>query len=40
MAPPQAPQLRRVTCGGTVDPALRSYESNVVVDAVAAGKVA
>jgi hypothetical protein len=34
------PQLRLITCGGTFNPALRSYESNVVVYAVAAGKVA
>jgi hypothetical protein len=33
------PQLRLITCGGTFDPALRSYLSNVVVYAVAAGKV-
>jgi hypothetical protein len=29
-------QLRLITCGGTFDPALRSYLSNVVVYAVAA----
>jgi Sortase domain len=33
------PQLRLITCGGTFDPALRSYLSNVVVYAVAAGKI-
>ena len=38
--PAAGPQLRLITCGGTFDPALRSYESNVVVYAVAAGKVA
>jgi sortase (surface protein transpeptidase) len=31
------PQLRLITCGGTFDPALRSYLSNVVVYAAAAG---
>jgi hypothetical protein len=30
-------QLRLITCGGTFDPALRSYLSNVVVFAVAVG---
>ncbi len=30
------PQLRLITCGGTFDPARRSYLSNVVVCAVAA----
>ena len=38
--PAAGPQLRLITCGGTFDPAVRSYESNVVVYAVAAGKVA
>lgn len=38
--PAAGAQLRLITCGGTFDPALRSYESNVVVYAVAAGKVA
>jgi sortase family protein len=38
--PAAGPQLRLITCGGTFDPARRSYESNVVVYAVAAGKVA
>jgi len=33
------PQLRLITCGGTFDPALRSYLSNVVVYAVAAAKI-
>ena len=33
------PQLRLITCGGTFDPALRSYLSNVVIYAVAAGKI-
>jgi hypothetical protein len=37
--PAAGPQLRLITCGGTFDPALRSYESNVVVYAVAAGRV-
>jgi len=37
--PAAGPQLRLITCGGTFDPALRSYESNVVVYAVAAGDV-
>ncbi len=37
--PAAGPQLRLITCGGTFDPALRSYESNVVVYAVAAGNV-
>jgi len=36
--PAAGPQLRLITCGGTFDPALRSYLSNVVVYAVAAGK--
>ena len=31
------PQLRLITCGGTFDPGLRSYLSNVVVYAAAAG---
>jgi hypothetical protein len=31
------PQLRLITCGGTFDPSLGSYLSNVVVYAVAAG---
>ena len=35
--PAAGPQLRLITCGGTFDPALRSYLSNVVVYAVAAG---
>ena len=30
-------QLRLITCGGIFDPALRSYLSNVVVYAAAAG---
>jgi sortase (surface protein transpeptidase) len=30
-------QLRLITCGGIFDPAIRSYLSNVVVYAVAAG---
>ena len=38
--PAAGPQLRLITCGGTFDPALRSYESNLVAYAVAAGKVA
>jgi len=38
--PAAGPQLRLITCGGTFDPAQRSYEANVVVYAVAAGKVA
>jgi hypothetical protein len=38
--PAAGPQLRLITCGGTFDPTVRSYESNVVVYAVAAGKVA
>ncbi len=38
--PAAGPQLRLISCGGTFDPTLRSYESNVVVYAVAAGKVA
>jgi hypothetical protein len=38
--PAAGPQLRLITCGGTFDPAVRSYESDVVVYAVAAGKVA
>lgn len=33
------PQLRLITCGGSFDPVLRSYESNVVVYAVAVGKI-
>ena len=37
--PAAGPQLRLITCGGTFDAALRSYESNVVVYAVAAGNV-
>jgi len=37
--PAAGPQLRLITCGGIFDPALRSYESNVVVYAVAAGNV-
>jgi hypothetical protein len=37
--PAAGPQLRLITCGGTFDPAQRSYLSNVVVYAVAAGKV-
>ena len=37
--PAAGPQLRLITCGGTFDPALRSYESNVVVYAVPAGTV-
>jgi hypothetical protein len=37
--PAAGPQLRLITCGGTFDPAVRSYESNVVVYAVAAGTV-
>ena len=36
--PAAGPQLRLITCGGTFDPALRSYESNVVVYAAATGK--
>jgi hypothetical protein len=35
--PAPGAQLRLITCGGTFDPALRSYLSNVVVYAVAAG---
>ncbi len=35
--PAPAPQLRLITCGGTFDPGLRSYLSNVVVYAAAAG---
>ena len=38
--PAAGPQLRLITCGGMFDPTVRSYESNVVVYAVAAGKVA
>jgi hypothetical protein len=38
--PAAGPQLRLITCGGTFNPALRSYESNVVVYAVAAGRAA
>jgi Sortase domain len=38
--PAAGPQLRLITCGGTFNPALRSYQSDVVVYAVAAGKVA
>jgi hypothetical protein len=38
--PAAGPQLRLITCGGTFDPAQRSYESNVVVYAVAAGRLA
>ncbi len=34
--PAAGPQLRLITCGGTFDPALGSYLSNVVVYAVAA----
>jgi hypothetical protein len=34
--PTPGPQLRLITCGGTFDPARRSYLSNVVVYAVAA----
>lgn len=37
--PAAGPQLRLITCGGTFNPASRSYESNVVVYAVAAGKL-
>jgi sortase (surface protein transpeptidase) len=33
--PAPGPQLRLITCGGTFDPARRSYLSNVVVFAVA-----
>ncbi len=33
--PAAGPQLRLITCGGTFDPAARSYLSNVVVYAVA-----
>ena len=36
--PAAGPQLRLITCGGAFDPALRSYESNVVVYAVAAAR--
>ena len=35
--PAPGPQLRLITCGGTFDPGLRSYLSNVVVYAAAAG---
>ena len=35
--PAPGPQLRLITCGGTFDPALRSYLSNVVVYAVGIG---
>jgi hypothetical protein len=34
--PVPTPQLRLITCGGTFDPALGSYLSNVVVDATLA----
>jgi Sortase domain len=37
--PAAGPQLRLITCGGIFDPAVRSYQSNVVVYAVAAGTV-
>jgi hypothetical protein len=37
--PAAGPQLRLITCGGTFDPVSRSYLSNVVVYAVAAGQV-
>jgi hypothetical protein len=33
-----APQLVLITCGGRFDPAARSYESNIVVYAVPAGR--
>jgi hypothetical protein len=36
--PAPGAQLRLITCGGTFDPALRSYLSNVVVYAVAVGR--
>jgi Sortase domain len=36
--PAPSPQLRLITCGGTFDPALGSYLSNVVVYAAAAGR--
>jgi sortase (surface protein transpeptidase) len=35
--PAPGPQLRLITCGGTFDPAIRSYLSNVVVYAAAVG---
>jgi sortase (surface protein transpeptidase) len=35
--PAPGPQLRLITCGGTFDPALGSYLSNVVVYAVEVG---
>jgi Sortase domain len=35
--PAPGPELRLITCGGTFDPALHSYLSNVVVYAVEAG---
>jgi hypothetical protein len=35
--PAPGPQLRLITCGGTFDPALHSYLSNVVVYAAAVG---
>jgi sortase (surface protein transpeptidase) len=35
--PAPGPQLRLITCGGTFDPAIGSYLSNVVVYAVAIG---
>jgi hypothetical protein len=38
--PAAGPQLRLITCGGTFSPALRAYESNVVVYAVAGRRVA
>jgi len=31
--PTSGPELRLVTCGGTFDRSVRSYEDNVVVDA-------
>jgi hypothetical protein len=36
--PVAGPQLRLITCGGTFDPAIGSYLSNVVVYAVATAR--
>ena len=35
-APTARPELRLITCGGQFDRTVRSYEDNVVVDAVVA----